>query len=64
MIVTTNNERTTTMTTKTITITLTGDNESFSELTRILAEAAAKTESVMDEEALWDLHDRIAEAAE
>lgn len=49
---------------KTITITLTGDNESFGELTRILAEAAAKTESVTDEEALWDLHDRIAEAAE
>ena len=48
----------------TITISLTGDKESLSELARILAEAAAKTECVTDEEALWDLHDRIAEAAE
>lgn len=47
---------------KTITIELTGDNESFAELARIIAHAAETSESVPAEEALWDLHDKITEA--
>lgn len=44
---------------QTITISLTGDKESFQELLQALAHAAGTSESVAAEEALWDLHDRI-----
>ena len=44
---------------KTITINLTGDNESFNAILRILKEAANNTDSVMDEEAIWEIHDQI-----
>lgn len=44
---------------QTITISLTGDKESFQELLQVLAHAAETSESVTAEEALWDLHDRI-----
>lgn len=49
---------------QTIKISLTGDKETFQELLRVIAHAAETSESVAAEEALWDLHDRIATEAE
>lgn len=49
---------------QTITISLTGDKETFQELLQVLAHAAETSESVTAEEALWDLHDRIEAEAE